>query len=1277
MRFYKKIMRVFTFVVCISIFTVVANGYTMPEPLTCNWANPRAGGEVSVLFICSVDQQYEVMVLADSFDLTYDIAPLRPAQSWHDGDDYDPAAMNTLRNYLSQNQYDAIVMATSGLGGLADDIEQTIHDKIVTNGVGFVYALAGIFPRISSMQPTPSTILDPLMPIVLDTSAYKTMRKLVIPYGTHWLSRGQDLLGRPWLTNLDSAAAAGATVLLRSEQSSRILAACIDRGNGRVVAYNRCYQELTSGYPFLPSLYEAFAEDETITGKWCRWLKGVERSDQFFSWLGRTILWAAKKDTSIGINSVQISGNQITVNGFNNTGLAQNCVVTGQLRSPYNSNEPNLGLNNWTIPANSTDQLVFTLPSSGYSGGHMLDVSLQDTSGNVWDWYSKPVSVDANVAIDYAENFSAYTPQDTVNVSLDVTSYSGTTCTVHTELFDLDGRLLFEKEQDVTVEEDVNKIITVSIPLAPTNISSRLANLRITANTGGLSAEIRDQLFVKQAPDWGRLRIGGYDGYGWYLHPATDALLSALKGIDHDTILCGYPTPSRMRYSTESGMYTIPLNFARSDITAEDVNWMTSFSPLIYNMADEPELQFSGSSEGTFSNIDLGIWLQDSSSDPYYASIGELNTAWGTSYSSWSEVTRRLWFDVWDTNNWAPWFDSRRQLDGAYLEQWGARSDIVRAADPNRLAYINLRNINTFTGIDMRAFARRMNAMGMYTDFVRSDPLGYLHLGGQWVDVAESCIGYTWPTNPGADRIRRELWDTIRHGTKIAHWFAPLYYETPPSGDFAYLNPDLTPNAKGLPISQVNHDVISSGAGDLASATEPLDEGVFIYYPRSLFYASTLGYMEEQLDANPLLDPATMESRGPWTPGKIPCSFVPHLRALGYQFGFGDEYDLTAQKLANTRVVFLSNVICMGEDKLQLLKDFVDAGGCVIAEAGTARRDDLGKVNNGNAVDLFCEIFGVERITPNLSPSVGTEDVVNNCSATIVTSFTLPGVLYQKGRAFFLNFELSETNEALEAVGWMLSDSGVDASYSLVNNFFSHSVAVRTKGDIKYLFVTKDTPSGSDNFYIDFSGNQQVYDVLSDQHLGSANDINSQVIYSEAKLFALSPSPVSTFEISMLSSYEQGEEFSMGFTLDTQDSNSGDRMIKIEFNEPPEGSLPDIPRTTILINGSGSITGSIPFNCPLGEYQIIATDLTSGTQCQDTFNVANKPVSCLEAIGMGYGIAGDFDENCYVDLKDLADFAQRWLYGVNMADYVEFAEEWMKCIAPEDPLCDHSAWQGQ
>ena len=81
MRFYKKIMRVFTFVVCISIFTVVANGYTMPEPLTCNWANPRAGGEVSVLFICSVDQQYEVMVLADSFDLTYDIAPLRPAQS--------------------------------------------------------------------------------------------------------------------------------------------------------------------------------------------------------------------------------------------------------------------------------------------------------------------------------------------------------------------------------------------------------------------------------------------------------------------------------------------------------------------------------------------------------------------------------------------------------------------------------------------------------------------------------------------------------------------------------------------------------------------------------------------------------------------------------------------------------------------------------------------------------------------------------------------------------------------------------------------------------------------------------------------------------------------------------------------------------------------------------------------------------------------------------------------------------------------------------------------
>jgi len=77
--------------------------------------------------------------------------------------------------------------------------------------------------------------------------------------------------------------------------------------------------------------------------------------------------------------------------------------------------------------------------------------------------------------------------------------------------------------------------------------------------------------------------------------------------------------------------------------------------------------------------------------------------------------------------------------------------------------------------------------------------------------------------------------------------------------------------------------------------------------------------------------------------GAAPCSFVPLLRAW-LPFEFCDEDDLTAERLKTTKAVLLSHVICLGEAKLALLREFVHSGGCVIAESATARRDDDGRL---------------------------------------------------------------------------------------------------------------------------------------------------------------------------------------------------------------------------------------------------------------------------------------------------------------------------------------------
>jgi hypothetical protein len=292
-------------------------------------------------------------------------------------------------------------------------------------------------------------------------------------------------------------------------------------------------------------------------------------------------------------------------------------------------------------------------------------------------------------------------------------------------------------------------------------------------------------------------------------------------------------------------------------------------------------------------------------------------------YADWSQVQRFLWYEVLDSDNWTPWFDSRRQLDQAFLDRYGASSDAIREIEPDRLASINPRSVETFGGVNLRAFTRRLDASSMYTDFIRDSEsaasLGFLELGWRWPALAMSCVGYSLPplNELQGQRITREAWDAVRHGVKLIAWFQ--------SAD--YLNVDWTPNAEGRVIEAVNRALLA-GPAQVAAATQPLDEGVFVYYPRTAFYANTLAYLQEQRAAAPDTPPAELKGLGPMQ-NQAPDSFVPHLRALGYQFEIGDEDDLTADRLRRTRVVLLSHVSCLGEAELRLLGSFVRAGGCV------------------------------------------------------------------------------------------------------------------------------------------------------------------------------------------------------------------------------------------------------------------------------------------------------------------------------------------------------------
>jgi hypothetical protein len=1186
-------------------------GESMPEPIIKKWAQRRGGDKVRVLFIAGRKEgMYECLSLARAFDLQCDVIPFW--NNWRIAHK-DKELWNLLRYYLGSKQYDVIAVSGVWLSYLPDDCEQKIASLIKNKGVGLVYAMHGIFPRVKALQGTPSKILDPLLPLEMDISSYRTSTENAFPTGSHILSKGQDFSQFRWICNVDTSLREGATALLKAESNRRILAAVITRGKGRVIAYNPAYGELSRWCPFfLPLALKQYKSSNNLMdiakqdgmGKFSRWMNGIESADQFYGWLGKCIIWAAGKEPDFFLKAVKTEQDKVKIKFGIPSGYKLDCRIRAVVRSTFNSRLKTLKINH--LLTAGKDILTLHLPSTGMTGKHFLDVYLMDDEGGVLDWNSSSFEVHNEIKVVYEPDYKLYHPADEIKLTFKVSVPDrNKTLTISSELYDLKGRLLINQAQKFELAGKTELDIPVKLDLAGTEIKSRLANARFTFKTSGKSFEVRDQFFVKQSPDWDEYHILAYEGFNGN-NPANDVLCRILEESGHDTIKNGYPTPVTSRLGTETGL----RNWANWVIyrgSPEKIkqltNWLKDFSPVKYELQDEPELQHYPVLESRFASIrnkeHFKAWLKNK-----YSTIENLNSAWGRNYKTWKDIVRPLWYEVLDSDNWTAWFDSRRDLDDFFINKYVLATDAVKKVSPDSLTAINPRSIGTFSGLNMRDLSRKLGSSFLYNDFVQGNsPMGYLHLGWHWFDSVESYIGYSWATAPGINRITREAWDSARRGTDIG-WFAPFCPETPPRGDFSYLNGDFTLNAKGKAIAKVNK-VLGSGPGDLAVNTKPFEEGIFIYYPRSLFYRNDLAFFEQKLLNNPDQKREKMRGMNVWGANQMPNSFLPHLNALGYQYEFGDDLDLNVERLKRTRVVLLQNVFCMSSEKLELLQEFVKNGGCVIAESGTARRDENGRVYP-QTPQAFKDLFGIERTEPNLSALISREKMrIVSKEANNDFSSGGFGQIYRKGKVFYLNFHLPKSNSGINIMQKILTVAGIKPTYQLKNNWLETgtrsnlicSMVLRRKGNLAYLFLTGDGNKNDDDFSIKLPKRMFVYDVLADKNLGELDHIKGKISYGEARLFALSPSRVQLLKIladkKVLS---PGELACLNFELTTEDGNPGDCLVLLK-HKSETGSckyLPDIPRKVMLKNGKGTVVFKVPYNAQSGVLEIAAKDLSSG-----------------------------------------------------------------------------------
>ncbi|MBI2299299.1 MAG: hypothetical protein HYU66_10225 [Armatimonadetes bacterium] len=1349
----------------------------MPQAIVRQWVRERAGERVSVLFIVPSPwfpdpHQAEAQAIARSLDLDGDIVPLSDPRR---ADKQDAEAMSLLRHLLATRRYDAIALTGAGLTALPADCAERIVELVRQDGVGFVHSIPGAAPD----GPADLTALDALLPAPVEP---RVKTRQAVPAETpHPLTAGSDFTTLRWVCDVDAAATADAAVLLRSERPDRVLAAAAVRGKGRVVSLNGSLEEMVYGRPFCPPVAAPFLPEEE-TGKYCRWLQGTECADQFYAWLGRALLWAANREPPVAIRGASVSadGRTVEVRLVNGSAAERPCVVRVLLRSPYNT-VTRTAEAVCNLAAGESRTVPIALHSTGYAGRHQLDVLLLDREGRTWDWWCSALDRPSGLSVVLAPDFALHLPREVVKLPLKIEVVAaGQPFEARTELFDLDGRLLWDQRSGAEPMVD----------LGWTGITTTLANLRVTVTTGGESAEVRDQLFIRQDPRWDAFHIMAYDGY--YEEPFGFAVRAAvLRRMGHDTLLASWPSPHRLRVDSETGMRVVPNNLApfcgyKPEGMKYVTAWLRRFSPPLYELQDEPELQYTAASEAPFDS-DAELERLRTFLKGKYGTLDALNAAWGTEaaarraagpgfevlatlpaearfkrdlgdvgvaqgwfapeldeadwtgiktgaawepqgrdydgyawyrirfvlpeatrgrvlrlafggvdeeawvylngkalgerstastgkpveelwdksfelplpgglepgrenllvvrvhdqaaaggiyqpitlvapsqraaaaqargYADWGEVQRFRWFEVADSGNWAPWFDSRRELDRSFVEKFGACADALHTLEPDRVASVNFRGVETFSGVDLRAFTRRLGAASLYTDFVRdresAASIGFLELGAGWAAPTMSCLGYSAPplTVLQGQRVAHEAWDAVRHGVKMIAWFLPA--------DF--LNQDLTPNAEGRVIETVNR-TLQAGPGPVAAATEPLREGVFVYTPRTMFYADTLACLQRRLKESPGAKPADLKGLGPFE-DQIPNGFVPHLRALGYQFEFGDEDDLTAARLKAQRVVLLSHVVCLGERELQLLSDFVRGGGCVIAEAGTGRRDGAGRLY-ADTPQSSRRWFGVRRPTPNPSPAVEPDGVVADGARKVDWIPAALGTGYQSGKVFFLDFPVPNTVQGYQVVRRALERAGVRPTFALrdnrlpdgppvmvdlygvsfsISNGLRASLAARRLGPVTYLYLTGDRPGGPAPFSIALPGKRHVYELVSDKSLGVQSELRGTIAYGQARVFALSPVAVTTFTARAGSrSYRLGQQVRVRFSLG---AGAGDRVVRLDYRGSDKGARPAVPRTLVLKGGTGEVRIVLPLNAAPGPASIRAKDLASGRECAAAFEI--------------------------------------------------------------------------
>ena len=472
--------------------------------------------------------------------------------------------------------------------------------------------------------------------------------------------------------------------------------------------------------------------------------------------------------------------------------------------------------------------------------------------------------------------------------------------------------------------------------------------------------------------------------------------------------------------------------------------------PLAYSVAQEENLL------GQMGNKEANVDFSPSALVSFreflqkeYASLPELNKAWGSAFASWDEVGPCSIKDAIASNQAPRWIDHRRHMDRVYSGFTKFRKEIVRRWDSEaEICADNFREPTSYSGVNYWELLQVAAACGGFPDsYVTSFlPDSLRHLAGKHAA--------TWHPRVICDsrellslRMSGQIWRNLLSGQRAFSYYSEMFSSPPTSMMYGPLYPDLRPSWLGKDM-QESFERIRSGVDRMVFESQPLDSGIGVLYSRASEHASTVWQT-----AHPdKLTEKTMTARFQEE------AYHAAISSLGYGYRSLAEEQIAAGELrkSNLKLLILPFSQALPAASANEIRAWVENGGILLTGLWPAVYDVHGA---RKAKGLLDDVLGV---TQTVSWSGGVKEAKELAFKADAKSLNFSGVIqdvlvgsgvavdaatangqsnanpvlmvnrFGKGKSFLLNFAPTAINDGFtKLLKKLLNESGVKPLFAV------------------------------------------------------------------------------------------------------------------------------------------------------------------------------------------------------------------------------------------------------